>query len=232
MNSLSSKDRLEANEAAARANRQAFDAAGVTAITVVGPAGSGKTTLIESLLLRLAPPMKCALVLASRAADRQIARITRHGYPAVAISTDNISAVQVQEAVKGLDLREIDLLFIEADGSAIDLQGSDLGQHFRVGVFSAVGGDDKVNEFPSLVAGADLVVLTKVDLLPFVKFNLKDFAGDIERIKRSLPLAALSVQSGEGMDRAVEWMRSQVAARRASGEGGSGRVLMKCSTKR
>jgi hydrogenase nickel incorporation protein HypB len=210
-------DRSDANAKAAAANRAAFDAAGVTAFTVVGPAGSGKTSLIETLLLRLAPPTRCAFILANQAADRQISRITRHGYAAVPIKTDKISALQVQDAIQPLDLSQLDLLFIEADGNALNSQGSDIGHHYRLGVFSAVGGDDKVNEFPSLIAGSDLLLLTKIDLLPFVKFDLNVFADDVARIKPALTLLRLSVQSGEGMDIILDWVRSHLKPRPGGG---------------
>jgi hydrogenase nickel incorporation protein HypB len=233
MNTVTLKDRVDQNETAARANRQAFDAAGVTVFTLIGPAGSGKTSLIETLLLRLAPPARCAFILANQAADRQISRITRHGYPAVAIKTDSISAVQVQDAVKRLDLSQLDLLFIEADGNGLNSQSSNVGHHFRIGVFSAAGGDDKVNEFPSLVAGADLLLLTKIDLLPFVKFDLKVFADDIARIKRTLPTLQLSAQSGVGLDKVLDWVRTHGEARRAPRkENGDRALIQSCSTKR
>jgi hydrogenase nickel incorporation protein HypB len=209
MNPLQLKDRSEPNDQAACANRRDFDASRTTVVTFVGPAGSGKTSIIEELMLRLAPPLRAAAMICNLAADRQISRITRHGYPAVAVKTDHISAVRVREALPKLGLTGLDLLLIEADGNALNPAELDLGHHFRIGVFSAAGGDDKVNEFPSLVAGSNLVLLTKIDLLSFVKFDLDSFSEDIARIKANLPIIQASVQSGQGIQECVEWMESR-----------------------
>jgi hydrogenase nickel incorporation protein HypB len=190
---------------AARANRHDFDAAGITVIAVVGPAGSGKTSVIEELLLRMAPPLRLAVMMCDVAADRHVTRITRHGYPAVAVNTDRASAVCVREALSKLDPVGLDLLIIETDGNSISSSEFDLGQHFSVGVFSTAGGDDKANDFPLLVASSDLILLTKTDLLPFVTFDLQAFTQDVNRIKPGISILRVSVHSGMGIKEWLDW---------------------------
>jgi hydrogenase nickel incorporation protein HypB len=219
MNPLTSKYRSELNERAARANRENFDAAGVTSFTVVGPAGSGKTSIIEGLLLRLAPPLRSAVIMANLAADRQISRIMRHGYQTVPIKADTLAASHIRDVLPQLNLPDLDMLFIEVDGNSVSPVEFDLGHHYRIGVFSAAGGDDKANEFPQLVAKSDLVLLTKIDLLPFVHFDSRVFAEDIARIKPDLPVLQLSVQSGEGFSQLREWIRARIAASAATRAG-------------
>jgi hydrogenase nickel incorporation protein HypB len=208
MTRLYSKSPAELNAEAARANRKDLDASRTTAITIFGPAGSGKTSIIENLMLRLSPPLRSAVIICNLAADRQVSSITRHGYQAVAVKTDRASAIHVRDAMSQFDLRGLDLLLIEADSSARDPAELDFGQSFCVGAFSAAGGDDKVNEFPVLVASSNLVLLTKVDLLPFVKFDRRAFSDDIARIKPNLPILPLSVQSGEGVNQWLEWIKT------------------------
>src|SRR5271166_472099 len=113
MNTSRNHDRAPLGNHDAFANRKQFDANRTTAFTIVGPAGSGKTSIIEQLMMRLAPPLKAAVVMCNLAADRQISRITRHGYPAVALKEDNISASRIRHALSQLSLAGLDLLFIE-----------------------------------------------------------------------------------------------------------------------
>ncbi len=209
MNSQKIPDRSElAEQQAARANREAFDAAGVTVISIIGPAGSGKTSVIEELMLRLAPPLRIAVMMCDAAADRHIAKICRYGYPAVAINTNRANALGIRDALPRVDLSGLDFLLIEADGNSIDSGEFNLGEHLRVAVFSAAGGDDKANDFPILVSHSDLILLTKIDLLPFVTFDLQAFALDIKRINSNLSILCVSVHSGEGIKDWLEWMEA------------------------
>jgi hydrogenase nickel incorporation protein HypB len=201
------------NSQCARAGRAALDGAGVTAISLVGPAGSGKTSIIESVLARLNPRVRAAVIVGNLAADRQAERLARRGHQAIPIVTENLTAVQVRDALAHIDLGSLNLLFIEADGNAVNPAELDLGQHLRASVFSVAGGDDKATEFPFLVAGSDIVLLTKVDLLPFVSFDMRVFSGDISRLKSDLQLAEISVQSGQGMDRFGKWVEAQLLKR-------------------
>jgi len=191
-------------------NRGEFDAAGVKVISFVGPAGSGKSSLIECVLLQIAPPVRAGLIVGNRAADRQTARFCRHGYPAVSVITENLEAHHVREALPKLNLAALDVLFIEANCNNLSPVEFDLGQHLRIGVFSAAGGDDQVHEFPFLVQESDLVLLTKIDLLPFVSFDLNVFHQNIRRLKPDLSLLPLSVHSGEGIPQLLGWIRSSL----------------------
>jgi hydrogenase nickel incorporation protein HypB len=216
MTPLDSKGRTRTNDQAASANRKDFSASGTVAIAIVGPAGSGKTSIIEELMLRLSPTLRSAVIMCNPAADRQISRITRHGFPAVAIEADNLSAVRVREALPKLNLSGLGALFIEADANALNPGELDFGHHCRVGVFSAAGGDDKGNEFPFLVSGSNLILLNKVDLLSLVKFDLRSFSADIARIEPNLSIVQVSVLSGHGIGQLAEWT---VAQRHARGNG-------------
>lgn len=203
-------DRFRLNSDIAETNRKDFDAAGLTVISVVGPAGSGKTSAIEALLTRLDPKVRVAVMVGNLAAERQVSRITRHGFQAVPLITDNLTAVHVRESLGQLDLGHLDLLVIEADGNALSPVEFDLGHHLRVSVFSVAGGDDKATEYPFLVAGSDLVLLTKTDLRPFVTFDLQVFREDVKRLKPSLNIIQASAQSNQGIEAWVGWVESHL----------------------
>ena len=177
---------------------------------MVGPAGSGKTSAIEALLTRLDSELRVAVMVGNLAAERQVSRITRHGYQAVPLITDNLTAVHVRETLGQLDLRDLDLLVIEADGNALSPVEFDLGHHLRVCVFSLAGGDDKATEYPFLVAGSDLVLLTKTDLLPFVTFDLQVFCQDVQRLKPGMDIICTSAQSNKGIEDWVGWVESRM----------------------
>lgn len=213
MKTVTLAERFELNNQIAQTNRKDFDAAGLRVISVVGPAGSGKTSAIEALIIHLDPKVRVAVMVGNLAAQRQVARITRHGCQAEALITDNLTAIHVRESLGQLDLPNLDLLIIEADGNALSPVEFDLGQHRRVSVFSVAGGDDKATEYPFLVAGSDLVLLTKTDLLPFVTFDPEVFCQDVKRMKAELTVIHVSAQTNQGIKAWVDWVESRLAAK-------------------
>jgi hydrogenase nickel incorporation protein HypB len=204
------QSRLDLNNQIARSNRANLTARGITAISLVGPAGSGKTSLIEALLPRVDPKLRAAAIIADLAAERQVERIARHGCLAVPIVTDNLAAIHVRDALSRLNLDKLDLLLIESEGNAHSPVEFDLGHHVRASVFSVAGCDDKATEYPFLIAGSDVVLITKIDLLPLVKFDPKVFTQNIFRVKPKLPMIHTSVQSNRGIEPWVDWVLSHL----------------------
>jgi hydrogenase nickel incorporation protein HypB len=215
------KTRFDLNNQIARSNLAALDAANVTAISLVGPAGSGKTSLIEALLQRLDPKIRAAAIVGDPAAERQVERIAKHGCAAVPLVTDSLAAINVRQALEQLKLPELDLVLIESEGNAHSPVEFHLGQHFRASVFSVAGGDDKATEYPFLIASSDVVLLTKVDLLPVVAFDFKTFNQDVSRIKPKTPVLQISVESHPGMGLWVDWVASRLSRRLRRGKEGS-----------
>lgn len=206
MNTSTIAEQFKSNSLAAQTLRRRFDAHGVTVASVVGPAGSGKTSLIEALLLRLDPNVRTAVMIANLGADRQVERIGRHGISAVPIKTDNLTAELVGESLGQLDLPALDLLLIESHGNNASPVEFDLGHHLRIGVFSAAGGHDKLVEYPFLVSESDLLVLTKCDLLPMVTFDFDVFNDDVARLKPGLEVIRTSIRRNEGIDTILKWL--------------------------
>ncbi|HEY1923016.1 MAG TPA: hydrogenase nickel incorporation protein HypB [Tepidisphaeraceae bacterium] len=210
MKPLTHAERVAVNSRVAQANRSAFDAAGVTVVSVIGPAGSGKTSAIEALLRRIDPTFRVGVIIGNLAAQRQVSRITRHGYQALPLVTDNVTAVHIRDSLSRFDLERINLLIIEADVNALNSVECDLGQHRRVCVFSVAGGDDKATEYPFLVAGSDLVLLTKTDLLPYVSFDFKVFVEDVKRLEPHVDIMRASAQTFHGIKDWATWVESRV----------------------
>jgi len=196
--------KFAANSKIAVENRRLFKHSATTAISVVGSAGSGKTALIEAAAHR-ARHTSVGAIIGNLASSRDAERLQRLGIQAVPVITDNLTAEQVRDALAEFDLNRCDILFIESNGNADSPVEYDFGQSARVGVFSVAGGDDKAAEFPRLVADADLIVLTKSDLLPHVHFDLAAFHADVATLNAAASMIT-TAHSKHGFDEWIAWL--------------------------
>lgn len=197
--------------------RRALGDAGVFAVNLIGGPGCGKTTLIDQTIDRLRPHVRVGVIAADVRTRRDADRIARHGAQVVQVNTGDepcLNAAQVLKALNALNLKSLDLLFIENVGSlTIPKAARQLGQDATVTVFSVAAGDDKAQKHQDLVEAADAVVLNKVDLLFVVPFNLAAFGEDVRRANPSTELIELSAASGPGINRWCEWLARKVNKR-------------------
>jgi hydrogenase nickel incorporation protein HypB len=209
---------LKLNDEVAAINRQTLRDAGVFTIDLIGAPGCGKTALIEATIPRLAPDIRCAVIVGDLATQRDADRMARVCDQVVQVNTGkgcHLEAHHVRQALSNLDLSRIDLLFIENVGNLICPVGFDLGQDAKIGMFSISGGDDKAAKHPYIVLEAELLLLGKMDLLPHVPFDLKLFRRDIQSLKPGARVLELSITNGAGMDAWQQWLSAKV--RSASG---------------
>jgi hydrogenase nickel incorporation protein HypB len=214
------RERFSRNMKIASANRGAFALDAVTAVSLIGPAGSGKTALVESMARRVAGQIRLAAIIGNLAAQRDAERLARSGVLAVAVQTDNLAADDVRAALPELNLSRTDMIFIEGGGNTLSPVEFDLGQDLRIAVFSVAGGDEKAAAYPRLVAESDMVLLTKSDLLPYVSFDMDLFRADIARLNPSAEVIATSARSSEGVNEFLGWIMrhwSPSKAQRATG---------------
>ncbi|MBX3396126.1 MAG: hydrogenase nickel incorporation protein HypB [Phycisphaerae bacterium] len=194
---------FEKNENAAKENRALFDANNVCCVNLLGGAGSGKTSVLESLIPILTDSKRIAVLEGDLATTRDAERIAALGVPVVQLLTEggcHLNATLVSHALKELPLAEIDLLIIENVGNPICPANFDLGEHFRVAVLSVTEGDDKPSKYPLLFKDVAIVAVTKCDLLPFVRFNLAVVREDIDRINPSVPIIGTAVPQNDEPD--------------------------------
>jgi len=213
-------DRFAANTRAAAENRGAFALDGVTAVSLIGAPGSGKTSLLEALARLVGAQIHMAAVIGNLAAARDAERLARSGVFAVPVHADNLSAEHVRSALPELNLCRTDVVFIEGPGNTLSPVEFDLGQDLRIAVFSVAGGDDKAAAYPRLVAESDLVLLTKGDLLPHVTFDADSFRADIAKLNPAAEMLTVSAQTGQGLDDLLRWLMrhwSPSKMQRASG---------------
>jgi hydrogenase nickel incorporation protein HypB len=214
---------LGENDRVARHNREHFDARGVLALNLMGSPGSGKTALLEATM-RAHSGLRMAAVSGDLATDHDARRLEAAGIPARSITTGSachLDAKMVHHSLHHMPLDDLDLFVIENVGNLVCPAIYDLGQHFNVVALAVTEGEDKPLKYPVMFRKADLVVLTKIDLVPHLGVDLGAIEDALAHTMPEPRMIAVSARSGEGMDRWLAWLdaRSPVAARQAAASG-------------
>jgi hydrogenase nickel incorporation protein HypB len=204
------KGLLDENDHQAEHNREHFDRHGVLAINLMSSPGAGKTALLEATIVALSGRHNVAVIEGDLETENDAERIRAKGVPAIQITTGSachLDAHMVHGALHDMELQDIDVLFIENVGNLVCPASFDLGQHLNVALLSTPEGHDKPAKYPVMFRNADLVLVTKSDLLPV----LGDFDPAIaERYVRQLanpaPVFELSARTGDGMHRWLDWL--------------------------
>ena len=217
MKIVAAKKILKANDQLAEENRQKFNAAGLFGVNLVGSPGAGKTTLLESLFGRLKGRVRPAVIEGDIAGSIDAERIDALGVPVVQINTEgacHLDANMIAAAVRDLPLNEVDLLVVENVGNLVCTAGFDLGEHLRIVVLSIPEGDDKLAKYPAIFQGSDALVMTKVDLLPYIQFDVDRVIGDMTRLAPQAEIFQVAALKGEGMDSLAEWLAARCRVER------------------
>ncbi|HKJ54190.1 MAG TPA: hydrogenase nickel incorporation protein HypB [Gammaproteobacteria bacterium] len=211
---------LEENDHAARHNRAHFDSHGVFAVNLMSSPGAGKTALLEATIEALGGSLSMAVIEGDLETENDAERIRRHGVPAVQIATGSachLDAHMVHQALHNLDLAGLDLVFIENVGNLVCPASFDLGQHANVALLSIPEGDDKPAKYPVMFRTADLVMLSKIDLLPILDdFDPERAEHYLRDLANTAPVIRASSKSGVGIDHWLQWLRERVELRRAA----------------
>jgi hydrogenase nickel incorporation protein HypB len=200
---------LSANDRIAAENREIFNAAGVKAFNFMASPGAGKTSLIEQTIMRLLPSMKLAVIDGDIATNIDADRAQAAGAYAVQINTGgecHLDAVMINSALKQMNLRRIDAIIIENVGNLVCPASFQLGSHKSVLVASVPEGDDKPYKYPTMYRGVDALVINKIDLLPYVPFDMDYFRKGVEILNPDLVAFPLSCKTGEGLESWIEWL--------------------------
>lgn len=200
---------LSANDSLAAANRQRLDEAPVFAVNLMASPGAGKTSLIERTLERIGERIRFAVIDGDVASSIDADRAAAAGAQAVQINTGgqcHLDAAMLQGALEELPLEELDLLIVENVGNLICPASFQLGTHASVLISSIPEGDDKPYKYPAMFKGVDALVINKIDLLPYLDFDMDRFRTGVEALNRGLVTFPLSCRTGEGLEAWIEWL--------------------------
>jgi hydrogenase nickel incorporation protein HypB len=210
---------LNANDQLALENRRRLDEQAVFAINVMASPGAGKTSLILRTIEALAGRLRLAVVEGDTAAVTIDAdKISALGVPAVQINTGgdcHLDAVMFQAALPQFDLGQLDLMIVENVGNLICPASFQLGTHKNVLIASVPEGDDKPYKYPNIYRGVDALIINKIDLLPYVSFDMEYFRRGVEALNPGLAAFPLSCRTGEGLEAWTAWLEAQAGQREA-----------------
>lgn len=206
---------MKANDDLAALVRERLQRENVTALNLISAPGSGKTTLIETAIKKLQGELRLGVIEGDPDTTRDAERIAALGVAATQINTAggcHLEANLVLRALEKFDLANTDLLFIENVGNLVCPVGFDLGETKRVAVVSIPEGHDKAAKYPKLFRTADIAVLNKIDLLPYIDFDEAQFEKDVKALNPDLEIMRVSCRDGSGVDAWVDWLRQSLQA--------------------
>lgn len=175
--------------------------------------GAGKTTLLEKTIQALSEEFTVGVIEGDLATEVDADRIRQAGAQAIQINTNggcHLDARMIAKVLPNFDLSKIDVLFIENVGNLVCPSGYDLGQHHKIAVLSVPEGNDKIVKYPFMFKRTELVLLNKVDLLPYLPFSIEQAKKDLAEIHPQSRLVETSAYTGEGMSTWVEWIKNGV----------------------
>jgi len=208
-------DILARNNRFAADNRALFAEKGIFVLNLVSSPGSGKTTTLERTLKDLGGTWRCAVIEGDQQTDNDAVRIAATGVPVQQINTGagcHLDAHMVGHAAETFDLDALDLLLIENVGNLVCPASFDLGEHLKVVVLSVTEGEDKPLKYPNMFRAAGVMLLNKVDLLPYVDFDVAKCLEMARRVSPDISIFEISSRTGQGMDAWYAWLAERIAA--------------------
>ncbi len=206
---------LSANDQLAQENRLLLDQAGVFGINLMASPGAGKTSLIEQTLKRIAERFKVAAIDGDIATSIDADRAASAGATAIQINTGgqcHLDAVMLHNALQQLELSEFDLLLVENVGNLICPADFKLGTHKNVLIASIPEGDDKPYKYPGMYKDVDALVVNKIDLLPYIDFNMDYFRKGVQLLNPGLVTFPISCRTTEGLDEWLDWITTNISS--------------------
>ena len=207
---------LEANDTVAERLRALFAQKRILVLNLISSPGAGKTSLLERTLTDLRGEFRMAVIEGDLQTDNDARRVAATGAKAVQINTGggcHLDSTMVMETLGSFPLDELDILFIENVGNLVCPVEFDCGEDAKVALLSVAEGDDKPEKYPLLFNLAKVMVLNKVDLLPYVDFDVQRATRFARQLNAELGVFPVSCRSGEGLEPWYDWLRAERAAK-------------------
>ncbi|MCL1060064.1 hydrogenase nickel incorporation protein HypB [Shewanella gelidimarina] len=198
---------LDKNDIEAQHNREHFEAKSVTAFNIMSSPGSGKTTLLEHLHLHM--DLKYAVIEGDLETSRDADRLTARGIEAFQIQTGSachLDAFMVHSALHHIDLEPLDICFIENVGNLVCPASYDVGTHKNIVLLSVPEGDDKIEKYPVMFRRADVVLVTKCDLLPHFDFSIEESKSQLKKLNPNVELIEVSIKDTQSLRNVADWI--------------------------
>ncbi len=203
------EDILSANEEKAKGNRELIDKNHILMINMMSSPGSGKTSLILKTINRFKAKKHIAIIEGDIESTIDADKVSKLDVPAVQINTAgacHLEANMVKKALDGIALEQTDLVIIENIGNLICTSEFALGEHKKILLLSVPEGDDKPYKYPMLFVQADVIVVTKIDVLPYFDFNINNFSKTVRGLNPAAKIFPLSAKTGEGLEPWFSWL--------------------------
>ena len=200
---------LNENDRIAATLRERFQNHGVFCLNLISSPGSGKTSLLERTLEGFGPERRIAVLTGDIQTDNDARRLAHFGFPVRQITTGgacHLAARMVERALEGWPVEDLEILLLENVGNLVCPTSYDLGEEARAVLLSVTEGEDKPLKYPATFHHADLMVLNKIDLLPYVPFNAEVAKENARRVQPGIEILDVSCTTGEGLDRWRAWL--------------------------
>lgn len=215
---------FDENDRRAAENRKLLDDAGVLTINLMSSPGAGKTTVLERTLGAFAAPERVGIIEGDIETSIDADRLKAAGARVSLLNTADgfggechLDAPMVADALKRLDLADLDLLFVENVGNLVCPAEFDVGAHRSVMVYAITEGEEKPLKYPVMFRAVDVVLVNKLDLLPHLDFDLGLFRANLVQVNPGVEVIELSARTGEGLGAWTEWLTAARTAPLASG---------------
>ncbi|MGB9084000.1 MAG: hydrogenase nickel incorporation protein HypB [Terriglobales bacterium] len=209
---------LSENDRIAAELRARFQEHGVLCLNIISSPGSGKTTLLERTLAALTQRDRVAVLTGDIQTENDANRLKRFHFPVKQITTGgtcHLDARMIERHLADWKLEDLDLLFIENVGNLVCPSSYDLGEAAKVVVLSVTEGEDKPLKYPSIFFKSDLLILSKIDLLPYVPFEINAAAENARKVHPGMEIVKVSCQTGDGLQEWMNWLGERRKAHKA-----------------
>ncbi len=210
------KNILDANERIAEENRLRFKENNIMVINLMSSPGSGKTTLLEKTIEGLKNRVRIGVIEGDIQSTYDSERIEKTGVPVVQINTGgacHLDSNMIREALGKMNLKDLDILFIENVGNLVCPASFNLGENFKAMILSVAEGDDKPLKYPLIFQESSALIINKVDLLPFCDCNPDLIEERALKINPHLAIFRVSCRTGDGLGKWIDWVRQRVSPR-------------------
>ena len=208
---------LSKNDMDAAELRSRFKKNGTFTVNIMSSPGSGKTSLLEKILGALSSKYNVAVIEGDLQTENDKERIEKVGVKAVQIQTGgacHLEAAEIERKLPVIDGDNLDLLIIENVGNLVCPSEYDLGQDANIILLSVTEGDDKPLKYPSMFFAGDIFIINKVDLAPYVDFNIERAISNAKKIKNTLEYFIISCKTGDGLEKIIDWFERGILAKK------------------